>query len=428
MSLRRTTICALALLAWLAAGVSPVPASGPLYVTGPDATFPGRAYHWTLNPIPYKTDLGSLGTQTNAQANTLVSDAFQVWQSVSTANISFQNPGQLSTDVTAANIRDFQNAIGGCNDATQPTNSIIYDLDGSAVAEYLGAANRNLVLGFAGPLCLDTVAGVYTRGWAVMNGWFIDGSSLPPGPDNHKQVSLDTFKAVFIHEFGHLIGLDHSQINLDCLDNKNACVNDGSIVGVPTMFPVLLDVSQGTPRTDDTAGLSALYPAADGSFTSTKGRIQGHVFFSDGATPAQGYNVIARQVGHSRSIAASCVSGFRFTAAAGNTLVPSGGDTESPFGSRDHDLIGFYDIPGLPPGTYTVEVEAINNSGDHPFIGGSSVGPIGADSPVGLGFQFKMPWTAAQLTVTVTANNTEVGKDLIFDGTPPRYDAWEDGP
>ena len=59
-----------------------------------------------------------------------------------------------------------------------------------------------------------------------------------------------------------------------------------------------------------------------------------------------------------------------------------------------------------------------------PFVEGSSVGPIGQ----WLGFQFKMPWTAAQLTVTVTANNTEVGKDLIFDGTPPRYDAWEDGP
>ena len=58
------------------------------------------------------------------------------------------------------------------------------------------------------------------------------------------------------------------------------------------MFPILLDNATNTLKTDDVAAISALYPASN--FSSTTGRIQGHVLFSDGITPAQGYNVIAR--------------------------------------------------------------------------------------------------------------------------------------
>jgi hypothetical protein len=205
------------------------------------------------------------------------------------------------------------------------------------------------------------------------------------------------------------------------------------------MFPILLDLSQATLKTDDVAALSAIYPAP--SFELTTGRIQGRVLFADGQTPAQGYNVIARLAGDPRRTAVSCVSGFLFTAGAGNPFLPDGLDTDLPLGSRDQSLIGYYDIPGLPPGDYTIEVEAINYSGLHPFVGGSSVGPIGND----LGFQFKMPGMcdlqylnypsfpsdscSAKSTVGVGAGvivNTQT--DVIILGTPPRYDAWEDGP
>jgi hypothetical protein len=425
MNLRRTaTIC---VFAWLAGAVSLVIASGPLHVTGPFANQPGQPYRWTLNPIPYTTDKGLLGNQTNTQADALVADAFNVWHGVSTASISFQRAGQLGTDITENNILTFQNAIQGCNDPTQPTNAIIYDVDGSIV-EALGD-DKDSILGFAGPACFNGATGTYTRGWAVLNGWFIDGSSPPPGTAGHSQVSIDKFRTVFIHEFGHLIGLDHSQINLNCLTNRASCpVGSADLAGVPTMFPVLLDVSQGILKTDDKASLSQLYPA--GNFESTTGRIRGRVVFSDGVTPAQGYNVIARKVGDARITAVSSVSGYLFTPCGENTLAPAAlrscgyGANSSlyPYGSDDQTLIGVYDIRGLPAGDYTIEVEAIHNTGEHAFIDGSGVGPIGAT----LGFQFKMPWNPAGLTVTVTANHTEEGEDVILNGTPPRYDAWED--
>jgi hypothetical protein len=95
----------------------------------------------------------------------------------------------------------------------------------------------------------------------------------------------------------------------------------------------------------------------------------------------------------------------------------------------------------LPPGEYTVEVEAINDSAPYPFIFDSGVGPIGDY----LGFQYKMPGACDvqylhsppspnDICTTQSVLNVRAGgvvtenTDVVFIGTPARYDAWEDGP
>jgi hypothetical protein len=419
-------------LGYLFGIIFPIFAGGPYYVTGPNARYPGQPYRWPGSIIHYYTDRGSLGNQSNFQANDLVAAAFQVWQNVDTANISFQNSGQLGDDVTSSNIRIFQNSIGNCSDPTQPANSIVYDMDGSMMSA-LGLDN-NSVLGFSGIVCTDDTAGLFTRGWSLLNGRFIDGQ---PDSSSHHSTSLENFKGAFVHEFGHLIGLGHSQINLNCLTDSPCTTED--LAGIPVMFPVILDNSQMIPNTDDKASLSMLYP--NPGFSASTARIQGHVLFGDGITAAQGYNVIARQAGSARNTAVSCVSGYLFTAAAGNPLVPDGNDVSLFFGSHDTNLIGYYDISGLPPGDYTVEVETINNSGISPFVGDLGVGPIGEY----LGFQYKMPGSCStqylhtpsspgddcsvHTTLTLSAGQTaRTNTDVILLRTPPRYDAWEDEP
>ena len=431
MNLRRKVICFVILLGMPLASLSPLWAGGPLYVTGPDSNQPGQPYRWTLSPIPYSTDKGLLGNQTSAEATDLVVGAFQVWHDAGTAAINFQNSGQLSYDVTAANILLFDNSIRNCSSLSQPTNAIVFDADGSLLTA-LGFDN-NSTLGFSETLCADDTEGTLTRGWVVLNGRFINGEPTTP---NHSTVTLDVFKGVFVHELGHLIGLDHSQINLNCLTDLSCPTAD--MDGVPVMFPILLEGSDSTLKTDDIAAISALYPAA--SFSTSRGRLQGRVVFADGKTPAQGYNVIARLQSDPRTTAVSSVSGYLFTASTGNDLAPGWYDTEQPLGSQDESLIGFYDMPGLPPGTYTVEVEAINNTGEYAFTEGSGVGPIGNY----LGFQYKMPGRcslqylnypsspsdscSAKSMVTVGAGITiDTNTDVILLGTPPRYDAWEDG-
>jgi hypothetical protein len=425
-------IYTLLLFALIVIIIAPLQAAGPLYVTGSDSNSPGQPFRWKTNPIPYKTDLGNLGNQTNAQANALVADATQVWQDVATADLGMQRVGSLSYDVTAANILTFYNAIVGCSDASQPTLSMLYDVDGSLITA-LGQ-DKNSVLGLSGPLCIDTTTGEYLRGWTILNGSFIDGK---PQSSTHNTVTLAEFKGAFVHEFGHVLGLDHSQINLNCYTGTSCTTED--LAGIPVMFPILLDNATSTLKRDDISAISTIYP--NSSFASTTGRIQGRVMFSDGLTPAQGFNVIARKVGDSRRTAISSVSGYLFTGDTGNIYAPYyASDTANFYGSQDPDFIGYYDIAGLPPGEYTLEVEAINDSGDNPFIDSSSVGTMGAY----FNFQFKMPGTCAlqylkypssttdscsdYTTIQVSAGTTvNANTDIILLGTPPRYDAWEDG-
>ncbi len=311
-------------------------AGGPFVITND-----GVPQVWgTEHPVPFHTDLGPLGLLTNAEAIALVKEAFQVWEDVPSASISFASAGSLPFDVTGSNVFDILDVQG---DGISP---IVFDHDGSVIDAVFGFGASRDTLGFT-----SIEFGQSNRileAQAVLNGTVLNGDAAS------LDVSRSSFLATIVHEFGHYINLDHSQINGELAFDGDVSNDDG----FPTMFPFASDSdSKLTLHLDDIATVSTLYSGPD--FSALTGSIEGEIVLGNGITPFQGANVIARRTADPIHDAVSSVSGAFF-------LNDFGG------GSDDLALKGHFIITGLPPGEYTVEVEQI----DPTFTGGSSLNPF----------------------------------------------------
>ena len=305
----------------------------------------GQPQVWdTAQPVPFHADRGPLGLLTNEDAVALVREAFQVWEDVPSSSIAFAQAGLLPIDVTGDNVFDI---LGVEGDGISP---IVFDHDGTVIDALLGNGAHRDVLGFAAIEWGQ--ADRILEAQAVLNGTVLDGDASNP------DLSRRVFLATIVHEFGHYINLDHSQINGEFANDGDAGNDDG----LPTMFPLALDSDTGaTLHRDDIATVSTLYPALD--FRTSTGTIEGEIVLGNGITSFQGANVIARHTADPVRDAVSSVSGAFFSNSAGG-------------GSPDLALRGRYAITGLPPGTYTVEVEQI----DPTFTDSASVNPL--DPPV----------------------------------------------
>lgn len=442
------------LLSFLLTPVNCVLAGGPLTVGGPTEGVPGVPLLWdNTKPIAYRVDGGPLSQQPNggpvlidnatgvARVNTL----FAYWSAVPTANLTITNAGALLAVGTfpaggdVKTVSDFLTVVGDVSGQTPDPNScngggqspIIFDADGT-VFDGLGLPPE--VIGFAFQCAFNATTGKIISAGAILNGRFQDAINNPSA--NNFELTKDGFGQAFAHEFGHFLGLGHSQINvdlfLDAINNVSYTCTSDDTAGMPLMFPVLgicpAKLTAGVPMigVDDAAWMSKLYPVASPppsgktSFSTAYGTVSGTVFFSDGVTPAQGVNVIARSTSAPRRNAASAVSGYLFTGNPGQTVTcvnPASPTPQTcsnlgdPFGSRDPALIGHFDIP-LPPGTYTLQVESVFSG----FAGGSSVGSL--DPPI------PAPGTYSTATVSITAGAT-TNFNITLQGTPPRFDPFE---
>lgn len=448
--MKRYLLCALAMLLMTSAAF----AGGPMLIGSPSLPNDGQPLIWNpaTMPITYTVDPGPLS---QTPAGTVVIDnrtgvatvdkLFNVWHTAPDAALIFSNLGPikpsgayLSGDVDT--VAEYNALEASCSNGDQ--NPIVFDADGSL---FSALGYSNLVIGFAGPCAVD-FQGHIVSGHAALNGRFQDG--IDNGDDN-RELTASGFEAAFIHEFGHFLGLDHSQINVNCLIN---CREDAdSLEGLPTMFPIAISgANMNVLHTDDLSWISKLYPKT--SFNTNYGKISGTIYFSDGITPAQGVNVIARRVNdpgtsqdESRIYAVSAVSGYRFTSNPGQSLtehyLPCSPATDCPhgyasnnvdgsfFGSRLPTLYGYYEM-WVPPGSYTIEVESINRG----FSSGSSVGPL--DPPVPMPGGVKEFWDAgesatdapsASTPVTVPAGGEVKDINIILNNTRPRNDSFETG-
>ena len=346
----------------LALGAGVAHAGGAFLVNGD-----GEPLVWdTSQPIVFNIDQGPLGQLTPAAAQALAEDAFAIWgQATGASSVSFQRGVDLPCDLDAVTVGDSNGGSCGpdnlqiVGDGDDGLSPVIFDADGSLVDLLLGIGAGNDILGFASIISGTFQPPVIVEAEIVLNGRWFDGVANP------ESVSQDAFQAVFVHENGHWLNLDHSQVNVQFwLDGDGP--NDDFL---PTMFPSSGDDDSRllTLAADDVATLIDLYPAA--GVSQLFGRIQGEILApAAGGTPFQGANVILRGVSQPFIEAYSSLSGSRYVPDVPPTVTRA--EFGGPVSETLHGAFSFL----VPPGTYTLEVEEI----DPVFVDGSGVGPLPA--------------------------------------------------
>ncbi|HEU4891703.1 MAG TPA: matrixin family metalloprotease [Vicinamibacterales bacterium] len=326
-----------------------VAAGGPLTfdATGPITWAPGQT-------IDYRIDSGRLGAFQDPMPQTFAQAALDRWSQASTT-LTFQQQ-KLQENVTSA-VRyvelESEHTAG---------NVLVLDDDGDIVALLAGEGNRRRILGWAQPLIAGRRIGRFV---GLMNGAVTSSKA--------------TLESTMTHEFGHALGLDHTQINSEFASNRNT--NDDRFV--PTMFPTptndgssLVDLNP-----DDVAWIRQLYPS------ETTRRLYGTVIgrvVRDGR-PVLGANVIA-----SRTRA--------LDGAIADPLMERFSCVSDYLAQAD----GTFRMQVLP-GVYRLRIEPLRRG----FSGGSSVGPY-AETPSGRSF-------ANPVTALNHAGTVEVRAGVTID-------------
>ena len=302
-------VAPIALIAVATFAASVAHAGGPrVLCNGVPVKFPG-AGSVTLN-----YDLGPLGTHTKAQADVLVTNAIAIWTNVGTASVTLSRGPDMPVDVTTANLATYY--PNNATNTSDGLNPVVYDTDGSILDAIFGAGAKNSLLGFA---TTRFASCQFTEGTVFISGF--------------KAVPDTTLSVVFAHEVGHLIGLDHTQ--LDNTTGIAAAAND------PLMYPVA-NRGSVTLHEDDIASVSALYP--DATLNSVYGQLTGTFVLADGVTPVRGANLWAAET--------------------------TTGKVYSVVSDYLKQSTGFFKLL-LPAGRYTLHAQAVQTL----YVGASSVGP-----------------------------------------------------
>ncbi len=308
-------------------------AGGPLtLINNQPVTYPNDG-----QPINLNYDQGTLGSRSKETADGIVNQAIGLWNDVPTATIQLLQKNDIPTNVTQNN---FNNYLGRYSDGLNP---IIYDSDGTIIDALFGTGARKSVLGFAGS-AYKSSTGSFTEGQAIINGFIT--------------ISNSRMTVVLAHEIGHMIGLDHSQ-----LDGTQGLTSENYALMYPIAYRNSISLHE-----DEISTVSELYPEINIS------------------------NQFATLSGNFLTLSNQAILGANIWVKEFNT-----GKVYSKVSDYLKQKNGYFQFL-LPTGQYSLHAESIQSN----FSGGSRVGPY-ANSSSASSFQAPHPITPVSFNET---NNT----------------------
>jgi hypothetical protein len=299
-------------------------AGGPLVIEGQDGNTPVT---YADPNITLHVENGKLGTRSNTEADELLQQALNLWNTVNTATINLtKNETELDFDINLDNYTIFLPDPGVTGFfIPNDSNPVVYDDTGEIIDAFFGNNQSDSTIGFATSIVF---AGEdhFIEGYAVINGKDLG-------------LSNTTFKLLIAHEIGHLLGMDHSQVDINNEERGFTFCNASDLRRYPVMYPFACR-DDPSLHSDDISAISALYP--DASVDSNYGILSGFITDKFG-NAVLGANIWAK---HNDGRTFSIVSDYLKQAT------------------------GFYELL-LPPGNYELHANTINTA----FNDGSSIGP-----------------------------------------------------
>jgi hypothetical protein len=290
--------------------------------------------------VKYRVDRGVLGDIDSATLQSSVNQVLNTWENVSSIDFSLDGDGLISSDVDETNYNSIL-----FSDGPLGYSPIIFDDSGKILIDVLGAGSESDILGFASARFFSVqnnqITGI-VESQSLINGYLYKLANRPGIPNLAELLS--EFKSTILHEFAHMVGLDHSQGGQ--IDEYQKFTNGESSPNLdlntfPIMFPISANPTLNLQK-DDISSINIAYPK--NQIVNNSGTITGSLI--NGNQAVLGANIIAYNINNPLQ-----------------QMVTSASDVDG-LGQ------GNFVLPYLSPGSYVIKVEPIAAD----FTSGSSVG------------------------------------------------------
>lgn len=245
-----------------------VAAGGPIHVSEG-----GVASSWD-ETISLHPEAGTCGPFSRDEMISKLEEKLGLWEKVTGAGFEISlDESVIGVDIDGDNFGDFYSSGSSDSDADDGVNPVMFDDDGAIVRSLFGSPNEFFFLGFAGPDAFDDDGETIIAGEVLINCLCLLDEEACSGI----VFTEDDLHFTVVHEVGHMIGLDHTQVNQSIAEGECDITDDGDCDNLPTMYPVSIDpADQLTPQRDDEVALLNLYglSSLDDGFCTVTGDLK----------------------------------------------------------------------------------------------------------------------------------------------------------